>query len=135
MLIRKYTNKDLPSLKKLVNDNNYWKFFTDKHYTKFLSFENNILIGVAVVSITLDTANLDFIFVREDRRSNNFGSKLVSTVEAYIKSKNAEGFCVNCGIENKKAQDFYINEGFKEVGKVFNYFSNNNMQIFFWKKI
>src|SRR3989344_6595871 len=134
-MIRKYNRADLSHLKKLIKNKHYWNFFKDAHYSKFIAIQDNRVVGVVVFSITLDTGNIDFIFVDEQYRSKNIGKTLIAEVEYFLKLKKADGLGVNCGIENKKAQKFYKREGFKKVGKVLNYFSNNNWQIFFWKKI
>jgi len=73
--------------------------------------------------------------VHADNRSKGVGHELISAVEAHCKYLNAEGLGVNCGQENIKAQEFYKREGFQQTGKVYNYFSNNNWQVFFWKKL
>ena len=133
-MIRKYNNGDLRTIKLLVKKW-YWPFFTNDHYAKFTAVENDQIVGVAVISITINTANIDFIYVKKDFRSSGIGKKLLERCQAYARSKKAEGVGVNCGQENKNAKKFYKKEGFQKVGQVYNYFSNNNLQIFFWKRL
>jgi len=132
--IRKYQSQDLRKIKKLV-EKWYWNFFTDNHYAKFVAVSGDSIVGVAVTSIILGTANLDFIYVVNSARSAGVGKQLLRQVEAYARSKKAIGLGVNCGQENKSAHRFYLREKFKKVGKVYNYFSNKNWQVFFWKKL
>ena len=134
MMIRHYRAADFKQVKQLV-DKWYVSLFQDSHYVKFVVVKQRRIVGVAVVSMTLTTANLDFLFVHEQCRSQGIGAQLVRKATSWAKSKHAEGLGVNCGIENKKAHAFYKNEGFKQVGKVYNFFSNNNWQLFFWKKV
>lgn len=134
VMIRPYRDSDLAQVKTLV-EKYYVPFFEDPHYTKFVAVAKDRIEGVAVASITLTTVNLDFIFVHEQCRSQGIGSLLIDRVNSWAKSKRADGLGLNCGSENVKAQKFYVSEGFKQVGKVFNYFSNNNWQFFYWKKV
>lgn len=126
--------KKIADLKKLGIDKWHWKFISDPHYTKAIALEGNNVVGVAAFSITLDTANLDFIFVKKEKRSLCAGKFLLKKCEEWAKSKKADGLGVNCGADNAGAIKFYLREGFKEIGRVKNYFSNNNLQVFFWKK-
>jgi len=132
--IRKYKSQDLSKVKKLVAKW-YWSFFTDNHYAKFVAVSGDAIVGVAVTSITLGTANLDFIFVSNDSRLKGMGRSLLRQVEQNAHSKRAEGLGVNCVAENKIAQRFYKKNRFQRVGQVYNYFSNGNLQVFFWKRI
>lgn len=132
--IKSYKNKDLLKLKKLT-EQCYWTFFTDNHYKKFVAIQNKDVIGVVVISITLGTANIDFIYVHKKFRSKGIGELLLRQTKRYAQIKNADGLGVNCGQENKGAIRFYKRNSFKQTGKVYNYFSNKNWQLFFWKKI
>jgi len=132
--VREYTHADLRPLKK-ITEHWYWPFFTDDHYKKFIAVSREKIVGVAVMSITFGTANLDFIYVIDSMRSTGVGRQLVRKIEIHARSKKAVGLGVNCGQENRNAQRFYLRKRFKKVGKVYNYFSNNNWQIFFWKKL
>ncbi|MBS3124715.1 GNAT family N-acetyltransferase [Candidatus Woesearchaeota archaeon] len=134
LMIRPYRATDFKEVKQLV-DKWYVSLFQDTHYAKFVAVKQGRIVGVAVMSMTLTTANLDFLFVHEQWRSQGIGTQLVRKVAFWAKSKRAEGLGVNSGIENKKAHAFYKNEGFKQVGKVYNFFSNSNWQLFFWKKV
>ena len=134
MMIRHYRAADFKQVKQLV-DKWYVSLFKDQHYVKFVAVKQGRIVGVAVASMTLTTANLDFLFVHEQCRSQGIGTLLVRKAAFWAKSKRAEGLGVNSGIENKKAHAFYKNEGFKQVGKVYNFFSNSNWQLFFWKKV
>lgn len=134
-MIRQAVSEDISELKQLVLDEWYWPFFTDSHYTKLLYTESDKIVGVASLSITLATANIDHIFVAESARSQGVGHKLMKAIRDWCIDQEAEGLTVNCGEENVKAQKFYEKEGFEQVGKVFNYFSNDNWQIFYWRKV
>jgi len=134
MKVRKAKVSDRYKLRKFGIDKYHWEFIRDPHYIKFLALEGSDLLGIACVSITLDTANLDFIHVRSDARSKGVGKELLRAVEHWAKKRHADGLGVNCGRDNKGAIRFYKREGFKKVGQVYNYFSNNNTQVFFWKK-
>src|SRR3989344_1902771 len=133
IMIRPYSDSDFKEVKQLI-DKWYVSLFEDDHYVKFVAVDKRIE-GVVVASMTLTTANLDFLFVHEQCRSQGIGPLLIDRVNSWSKAKNAEGLGVNCGVENVRAQKFYVREGFKEVGRVFNYFSNNNWQVFYWRKV
>ncbi len=134
IIVRYFKKNDILSLRSLGIDKWHWTFITDQHYTKAVVVENNFIIGVAAFSITLDTANLDFIFVKEGKRSLGAGKLMLEKYEDWARSKKADGLGVNCGANNAKAIKFYLREGFKETGRVYNYFSSNSLQVFFWKR-
>lgn len=134
IIVRYFKNSDVPSLRRLGIDKWHWAFIADSHYTKAVALENNFIIGVAAFSITLDTANLDFIFVKEGKRSLGAGKLMLEKYEDWARSKKADGLGVNCGANNDEAIKFYLREGFKENGRVYNLFSNDSLQVFFWKR-
>lgn len=133
-MIREAEATDLAALKSLVEDAWYWPFFEDDHYATLVADEDGI-VGVACVSMTFGTANLDFVFVAEDRRSAGIGARLLDAVRAWCRARGAEGLGVNCGIDNAGARRFYERAGFSETGRVENYFSNGNVQVFYWMPV
>lgn len=134
-MIREADASDLDALRTLVKDEWYWGFFTDDHYTKLVAERDGSIVGVACVSMTLGTANLDFVFVAEAYRSAGVGHELLGSVHAWCRDRDAEGLGVNCGVDNAGARRFYEREGFEEIGRVNNYFSNGNIQVFYRKDV
>lgn len=135
MKITRYTAKQQTSVRKFLKEEPWYnEFFTDC-YTAFIAVENKKIIGVAAMSVQLGTAELNFISVAPQHHRAGIGSALYASIEAYARKKKCAGIRVNCGIENTKAQAFYTKKGFAQVGTVKNYFSNNNMQLFFWKPL
>ena len=136
MITTRYQKKnDINNLRRIVIDKMHWQFIKDNHYTKIIALENGKIIGVTALTITLGTANLDFIFVHKEKRTRGAGEQLMIHAEKWAQNKKANGLGVNCSQENKNATRFYLHQGFKQTGKVYNYFSKNTWQLFFWKKI
>ena len=74
-MIRPYRATDFKEVKQLV-DKWYVSLFQDTHYAKFVAVKQGRIVGVAVMSMTLTTANLDFLFVHEQWRSQGIGTQL-----------------------------------------------------------
>jgi ribosomal protein S18 acetylase RimI-like enzyme len=132
-----YTPQLASSVKRLLKDEPwYFDFFTDAHYTCFALVVDDEVVGVAVTSIVLDTAELDFIFVHPDyRKKRGFGSELFNRVELHAREQKAAGLRVNFGSDNAQVRSFYAKMGMHETGRVDNYFSNDVTQIFYWKDL
>ena len=106
-------------------------------YKQFLAInESGKVIGCIVISLRLYTAEINFIYVDKEERGKGIAPQLVDYVEKYAKQDlNAEGIVVNAGEDNIIAHKFYKKIGFKEVGKVHDYFTHGIWQIFFHKKL
>ncbi len=113
----------------------YLEFITDTHYTSYIALKDGKPVGIASMSVQLDTAELNFIYVTEACRRTGLAKRLFETIENESRSRKAEGLRVNCGDDNEPAKRFYEKMGMREVGRVLNYFSNNNVQVFFWKSL
>ena len=138
-MIRKYTKQDWNKIKILCKDEKYLDdyavFFKDSHYIVFLFFEQSKLLGTIVVSRSLDNLNVDYLYVSPICRGKGIGTKLTSYIEKYAQKKKYAGVRIDTSITNKKAIRFYKKLGYKNVGRVKNYYMAFGQQYFLWKKI
>ncbi|MDO8661432.1 MAG: GNAT family N-acetyltransferase [Candidatus Woesearchaeota archaeon] len=147
MKISKYQPQMYPKIRELLKnddkdprtglawDMELFRPEVSKFYTKFVAIETNKVVGVIVMSMRLYTAEINFVYVHQEYRGKGIAQKLAKATEQSARAQHAEGITINCGQENESAQKFNRKIGLKEVGRVKNYFSNNNTQIFYWKKL
>lgn len=88
MILRKATSTDIARIKELYDDEWYYAFLDDPHYTKIVCCDEDLL-GVIALSITLGTANIDWIWVQDSARLKGIGSELLC--EAFSWAKGKEG--------------------------------------------
>jgi len=138
-MIRRYTKRDFPKIKRLCKEEKYFNdfkiFFKDPHYIIFIYIDNSKIIGTIVVSRELDNLNANYLYIDPKIRGKGIGTKLLKHIEAYAKNKKFVGVRIDTGIENKKVIALYKRLGYKKTGQVKNYFTNSGEQYFLWKKI
>lgn len=97
----------------------------DKNYCIFVAENNNGVIAFIGVHIGLafeysgKVARIIALAVKKEYQRQGIGTKLLQTVESYLKENHVELIAVNSGIRRTKAHSFYEKQGFYKKGYSF----------------
>ena len=97
----------------------------DKNYCIFVAENNNEVIAFIGVHIGLafeysgKVARIIALAVKKEYQRQGIGTKLLQTVESYLKENHVELIAVNSGIRRTKAHSFYEKQGFYKKGYSF----------------
>lgn len=105
------------------------------YFKQYLAIENKEIVGVIVFSSRLYSAEINYIYVKETMRGKGVAKQLTTYVEEKARKVRCEGITVNTAEDNLQARKFYKKMGYKQNGKVFDYFNHNKNQIFYHKKL
>lgn len=109
--------KDLSLIIKQMRD--------DKNYCIFVAENNNEVIAFIGVHIGLafeysgKIARIIAFAVKKEYQRQGVGTKLLQTVESYLKENHAELIAVNSGLHRVEAHRFYEKQGFYKKGYSF----------------
>ena len=99
-------------------------------YNKIYVYElNNVVIGFIHIIISFECADIVNIIVDQKYRNNGYGMKLIDYA---IKNNGLKELNVEVRKSNK-AVNFYLNNGFKIIREIPNYY--NNEDAYFMKKV
>ena len=124
VLIEKFTLSDLNLIKNTLETDfdNFWNYNIlseelQNDSSIYLCCKiNSEIIGFAGISIILDTAELNNIVIKKDKRGNGFSSLLLSQLIDIAKSHKCKFLNLEVASNNKVAIHLYENFGFKQVG-------------------
>lgn len=105
------SRNSLANLEKLTE-----KEFEDPRIMYLLARENDRLIGIAILSLPIGidkSAFLGELFIEEEYRRRGAGSLLLDRAIDIAKKKEFENFELTVARNNKQAQRFYRNLGFR----------------------
>lgn len=88
------------------------------------------IIGFAGITIILDTAELNNIVIKKNKRGNGYSSLLLKELIKISKSRNCTKFNLEVASNNKIAINLYKNFGFKQVGTRPNYYHSADALLF-----
>lgn len=138
VLVEKFTLSDLNLIKdSLENDfDNFWNYNILK---KELQNDNSIylcckinfeIVGFAGISIVLDTAELNNIVIRKNKRGSGFSSLLLGSLIKIAKSRGCKNFNLEVASTNIVAINLYKKFGFKQVGMRPKYYSGIDARLY-----
>lgn len=109
-----------------LNDFNYSKrpdVFAYKKKVKdeyipfgFYAFIDDVLVGGMYVNKAMQWLKIEVLFVKEEYRSNNIGSKLIKEAEEYCKKENLIG--MHLTTLDFQAKGFYEKQGFELIAQI-----------------
>lgn len=88
------------------------------------------IVGFAGITIVLDTAELNNIVIRKDKRGNDYSSLLLKELIKIAKSHDCTKFNLEVAINNEIAINLYKKFGFKQVGTRTNYYHGIDALLF-----
>lgn len=143
ILIEKFTLDDLYVIKDVLEKDfdEFWNFNILKKELQndssfYLCFKiDSQIIGFAGISIILDTAELNNIVIKKDKRGNGYSSILLKELLQFAKSKNCKTFNLEVANNNIIAINLYKKFGFEQVGMRPKYYNGTDALLFSLKII
>ena len=124
ILIENFTMEDLFLIKDILETDfdNFWNYNILERELQIDSSIylccklNSEIIGFAGMSIILDTAELNNIVIKKNKRGNNYSVLLLKELINVAKSRSCKTFNLEVASNNKIAIHLYEKFGFKQVG-------------------
>ena len=143
ILIEKFILSDLNLIKNTLETDfdDFWNYNIIK---KELQNDSSIylcckidseIIGFAGISIILDTAELNNIVIKKDKRGYGYSSILLKELLKFAKSKNCKTFNLEVANNNIIAINLYKKFGFEQVGMRPKYYNGTDALLFSLKII
>lgn len=147
--VRKATRKDLSAIQSIVRhtiDMNYRVFLGDKKVNMFISGPSDdyltgrledmyvLTVNDAVKGLSVIKGNMiDLMMMRHEDHRKGWGSKLILAMEELLFEKHDE-IRVESFKNNHKTNQFYLKNGWKNVGAEFDEAAGENIYIFIKKR-
>jgi len=87
---------------------------------------SNLLIGICVLHVVLDEAQINYLVVNQRFRKKGFGSYLMSYLISLCKKQNINKFTLEVSEKNITAEKFYSSFDFFTVGKRRKYYKDGS---------
>ncbi len=124
VLVEKFTLSDLNLIKDSLQTDfdDFWNYnILEKELQNNSSIYlccklNSEIVGFAGISIILDTAELNNIVIKKDKRGNGYSSLLLDSLIKIVKSRDCKIFNLEVASTNTIAINLYKKFGFKQVG-------------------
>ena len=110
------------------------ELFENDYFQSFICLNEGEVVASISLSIRLYVLEINHIFVKNDYRGKGIAKKLINKAFEFAKENDCESVLVNTAESNEAAKKLYEKLGFKQAGKVFDYFNNNQKQVFYIKK-
>jgi len=98
-------------------------------------FLSNLVIGICVVQLVLDEAQIDFFIVNEKYRKKGFGSYLMNYLIKECKNLKINKISLEVSQTNISAENFYSRFDFYTVGIRKNYYKDGSHALLKEKKL
>ena len=95
----------------------------------------NLVIGICVLQVVLDEAQINYFVVNQEYRKRGFGSYLMSYLIKQCKKQNVNKLLLEVSKENIIAENFYDKFDFSTVGIRRNYYKDGSDALLKEKKI
>lgn len=125
-MIRDFNYTDLESVNNLLQTFNYKlnKESFDNDFLKVLVCEEEAIKGVLLYQYIYERIEIDYIVVDKKYRNLGIATKLLNYMEN--KYPNVNNITLEVRESNKEAINFYLKNGFKEVTKRKNYYTDED---------
>ena len=138
VLIEKFTLSDLNLIKNTLETDfdDFWNYNILKKELQndssiYLCCKvNSEIVGFAGISIVLDTAELNNIVIKKNKRGNGFSSLLLDSLIKIAKSHGCKNFNLEVASNNIVAINLYKKFGFKQVGLRPKYYNGTDALLF-----
>ena len=95
----------------------------------------NLIIGVCVIQVVLDEAQINYFVVTKKFREKGFGSYLMSYLIEKCEKSNLKKIFLEVSQDNVTAERFYSRFDFSTVGRTKNYYQDGSDALLKEKKI
>ena len=113
-----------------------WTDEFKKEGTKIFGLSNiNFVIGICVVQIVLDEAQINYFVVNQKYRKKGFGSFLMSYLVKKCEKLNLNKLLLEVSLSNVTAESFYSRFDFSTVGIRKNYYKDGSHALLKEKKL
>ena len=116
--------------KKLIKEllNNIYDIgnLKDNPYRKCLIYKNSEIEGILIYDDIYDRLELIYIYVFDEYRKNEVGTKLINYLINIMNKNKKENITLEVNVNNNKALSLYKKSGFKVCNIIPNYYNNNN---------
>ena len=138
VLVEKFTLSDLDLIKDVLETDfdDFWNYNILKKELQndssiYLCCKvNSEIVGFTGMSIVLDTAELNNIVIRKNKRGSGFSSLLLDSLIKIAKSRGCKNFNLEVASNNIVAINLYKNFGFKQVGMRPKYYNGIDALLF-----
>ena len=138
IIIEKFTLNDLDLIKDVLEKDydNFWNYIVLKKELQndasvYLCCKiNSEIVGFAGISIILDTAELNNIVIKKDKRGNGFSSLLLDGLIKIAESRGCKILNLEVASNNLVAINLYKKFGFKQVGIRPKYYNGTDALLF-----
>ena len=110
----------------LWNKNQWESEFRKEEIRVFGLFLSNLVIGICVVQVVLDEAQINFFAVSREFRKRGFGSCLMSNLIKICKELRISKLLLEVSQNNVSAEKFYRRFDFLTVGIRRNYYKDGS---------
>lgn len=149
MIIRKAKFRDLTTIQEIARhtiDMNYRTFLSDKKVDTYISGPSDDYLAKKLKDMYVLTVRgavrgfsvirgdtIEFLMMRHEDRRQGWGSALISAVEEILFESNRE-IRVESFKENDKTNQFYLKNGWQNIGVEFDREAGENIYIFVKKR-
>lgn len=138
VLVEKFTLSDLDLIKDVLETDfdDFWNYNILKKELQndssiYLCCKvNSEIVGFAGISIVLDTAELNNIVIRKNKRGSGFSSLLLDSLIKIAESRGCKNFNLEVASNNIVAINLYKKFGFKQVGMRTKYYNGTDALLF-----
>ncbi len=95
----------------------------------------NLVIGICVVHVVVDEAQINYFVVSKKFRKNGFGTYLMNYLIGYCKMLKVKKLSLEVSLSNIKAEKFYNQFDFFTVGTRKNYYKDGSDALLKEKKL
>ncbi|MCD8204335.1 MAG: ribosomal protein S18-alanine N-acetyltransferase [Coprobacillus sp.] len=127
--------ENLCFISKYSRDDFLYELHENQYGMNYVAKIGEKVVGFALCYYTFDSASIAQIATHPDYQNNGIGSAMLSEIFDDCYAKKIQTITLEVRENNKKAFDFYIKNGFKEVLIKVGYYSNGDNAIYMIKKI
>ena len=102
-----------------------YEYISSKNNLNYLLLLDDEIIGEVDYSYPLDTVDLLYIYIDQNKRKNGYGKYLLLNTIEKLKELNVKEIVLEVSINNKAAYNLYKKIGFNEIGIRKNYYDGN----------
>lgn len=118
------------------------KSSSSKTHIKYVAIIDSTLVGFISATHPSDSNNIWFLSilaVKKGFQGYGVGRALIKTIENYISTTMAKRIyidtCESDSLENQNTKAFYLKMGYKEVGRIPNYYDLGEDIVYYYKEL
>ena len=108
-------------------------FFNQEHHAYLIAERNNEIVGFLLLSFCYEDSEIELIATSHKYQRNGIGQELMLKGLELLKEKEVKRLLLEVRESNEKAQLFYKQFGFKELGRRKNYYHKPQEDALIWQ--